>query len=81
VSRILILDEATSNEDAKADELMQHIIREEFAEHTILTVAHRLDIIREADTILVMDKRKVVEVVTPDELLAKMVDKKDTAGG
>jgi ABC-type bacteriocin/lantibiotic exporter with double-glycine peptidase domain len=55
--------------------------REEFAEHTILTVAHRLDTIRDADTILVMDKGKVVEVSTPDELLAKIVNKKDTAGG
>jgi len=74
-SRILILDEATSNVDAKTDELMQRIIREEFAEHTILTVAHRLDTIRDADMILVMDKGKVVEVGTPDELLAKKVEK------
>jgi ATP-binding cassette, subfamily C (CFTR/MRP), member 1 len=76
-SRILVLDEATSNVDAKTDELMQRIIREEFAKHTILTIAHRLDTIRDADTILVMDKGKVVEVGTPDELLAKIVEKKD----
>jgi ATP-binding cassette subfamily C (CFTR/MRP) protein 1 len=76
-SRILILDEATSNVDAMTDELMQRIIREEFAKHTILTIAHRLDTIRDADTILVMDKGKVVEVGTPDELLAKIVEKKD----
>ena len=75
-SRILILDEATSNVDAKTDELMQRIIREEFAKHTILTIAHRLDTIRDADTILVMDSGKVVEVGTPDELLSKMVEKK-----
>jgi ATP-binding cassette subfamily C (CFTR/MRP) protein 1 len=36
-----------------------------------------LDTIRDADTILVMDKGKVVEVGTPDELLAKIVEKKD----
>jgi len=76
-SRILILDEATSNVDAKTDELMQRIIREEFAQHTILTIAHRLDTIRDANTILVMDKGRVVEVGTPDELLAKKVDKQD----
>ncbi|RFU34159.1 hypothetical protein B7463_g2169, partial [Scytalidium lignicola] len=78
-SRILILDEATSNVDAKTDELMQRIIREEFTKHTILTIAHRLDTIRDADTILFMDKGKVVEVGTPDELLAKKVNK-DASG-
>jgi len=80
-SRILILDEATSNVDPRTDQLMQRIIREEFAKHTILTIAHRLDTIRDADTILVMDKGKVVEVGTPDELLAKKVEKKDAGRG
>jgi ATP-binding cassette subfamily C (CFTR/MRP) protein 1 len=70
-SRILVLDEATSNVDAKTDELMQRIVREEFAKHTILTIAHRLDTIRDADTIIVMDKGRVVEVGAPDALLAK----------
>jgi ATP-binding cassette subfamily C (CFTR/MRP) protein 1 len=76
-STILLLDEATSNVDAKTDELMQRIIREEFTKHTILTIAHRLDTIRDADVILVMDKGKVVEVGTPDELLAKKVAEQD----
>ncbi|KAH8812816.1 putative multidrug resistance protein [Xylogone sp. PMI_703] len=75
-SRILILDEATSNVDAKTDELMQHIIRKEFTQHTIITIAHRLDTIRDADTIIVMDKGKMVEIGTPDELLAKKVEMK-----
>jgi ABC-type transport system involved in cytochrome bd biosynthesis fused ATPase/permease subunit len=42
-SRSLILDEATSSVYAKTDELRQRITRKEFAEYTILTVAHRLD--------------------------------------
>ena len=41
-SRILLLDEATSNVDGETDALMQLIIRKEFAQHTIVTVAHRL---------------------------------------
>lgn len=80
-SSILILDEATSNVDAKTDELMQRVIREEFVTHTILTVAHRLDTIRDADKILVMDKGRIVEVGSPDELLAKKVVKEEESGG
>ena len=38
------------------------------------SIAHRLDTIRDADTILVMDKGKVVEIGSPDTLLAKTVD-------
>jgi ABC-type multidrug transport system fused ATPase/permease subunit len=55
-SKILILDETTRNVDAKTDELMQRIIREEFAGHTILTVAYRLDTIRDPGLVVVMDK-------------------------
>ena len=46
-----------------------------------MTIAHRLDTIRDVDTILIMDKGKVVKVGTPDELLAKMARKKNTGGG
>lgn len=74
-SRILVLDEATSNVDARTDELMQRIVREEFTGHTIIIVAHRLDTIRDVDTIFVMDKGRVVETGSPDELLAKKSEK------
>lgn len=40
--RVLILDEATSNVDSEADLVMQRIIKEEFCEHTIISVAHRV---------------------------------------
>lgn len=70
-STILVLDEATSNVDAKTDALMQRIIRDEFSRHTILSIAHRLDTIRDSDVIVVLNKGKVVEVGAPDDLLAK----------
>jgi ABC-type multidrug transport system fused ATPase/permease subunit len=73
-SRILLLDEATSNVDAGTDELMQRIIREEFTHHTIVTIAHRLDTIRDADLILVLDKGMLVESGAPDDLLAKTIE-------
>lgn len=46
-----------------------------------MTIAHRLDTIRDVDTILIMDKGKVVKVGMPDELLVKMARKKNTGGG
>ncbi|KAK6064862.1 hypothetical protein SCUP234_12830 [Seiridium cupressi] len=72
-SRILILDEATSNVDERTDALVQRIIREEFTAHTVITVAHRLDTIRDADIILVMEKGKVVEAGTPEQLFGHEV--------
>ena len=74
-SRILVLDEATSNVDGESDQLMQKIIREEFNKHTILTVAHRLDTIMDADRVLVIDECRVVEFGAPDEHLGKEVSR------
>jgi ATP-binding cassette subfamily C (CFTR/MRP) protein 1 len=68
-NKILVLDEATSNVDAETDRLMQKLIREEFGRYTILTVAHRLDTILDADRVIVMDGGKVVEIGAPIELL------------
>lgn len=70
-NKILVLDEATSNVDAETDGLMQKLIRQEFAEWTIMTVAHRLDTILDSDRILVLDKGIVVENGSPEELIAK----------
>jgi ABC-type multidrug transport system fused ATPase/permease subunit len=70
-SSILVLDEATSNVDAETDRVMQRLIREEFAEWTIVTVAYRLDTILDSDRILVLDKGIVVENGSAEELLAR----------
>jgi len=70
-SKVLILDEATSNVDAEADKLMQRLIREEFKEHTIITVAHRLDTIIDSDVIAVLDQGRLVEFDSPGHLLAR----------
>ncbi|OOQ90525.1 putative ABC multidrug transporter [Penicillium brasilianum] len=67
---ILILDEATSNIDAKTDDIMQRVIREKFCNHTIIAVAHKLDTILDFDRVVVLDAGRIVETGEPYTLLA-----------
>ena len=68
---ILILDEATSNVDLETDKLMQGVIREAFQNHTVITVAHRLDTIMDSDRVAVLDKGELVEFEAPGVLLQR----------
>ena len=68
--KIIVLDEATSSVDRKTDELMQRIIREEFKDHTVIAVAHRLETILDFDRIAVLDRGMLKECDTPKNLLA-----------
>jgi ATP-binding cassette subfamily C (CFTR/MRP) protein 1 len=65
---ILVLDEATSNLDSAAEAVVQKVVKEEFAENTVITVAHRLDTIKDADRVLMLDKGEVVKLGTPAEV-------------
>ncbi|RLL96888.1 hypothetical protein CFD26_106852 [Aspergillus turcosus] len=67
---ILVLDEATSNVDWGTDEVMQRVIREEFANKTIITVAHRLRTILDSDVVVVLGQGRILEAGHPGELLA-----------
>ncbi|GAB1601926.1 multidrug resistance-associated protein 1-like [Argonauta hians] len=68
-TRILILDEATAAIDMETDELIQKIIRTEFADCTILTIAHRINTIMDYDRIMVLDSGYIKEFAAPQKLL------------
>ena len=67
--RILVLDEATASIDNETDTLIQTMIRSSFTNSTLLTIAHRLHTIIDADKIMVMDNGQVAEMDTPTNLL------------
>ncbi|KAH8031458.1 hypothetical protein HPB51_017230 [Rhipicephalus microplus] len=69
-SRILILDEATAAVDVETDALIQRVIRYMFRESTVITIAHRLNTILDADRIVVMAEGEVIEMGPPNDLLA-----------
>ena len=67
-NRIVILDEATSNIDLKTDEVIQKCLKENFKNSLIIAVAHRLNTIADYDRLLVMDKGRIIENSSPEEL-------------
>lgn len=69
--KILILDEATANIDYQTEEIIQESLAKMRKGRTTLAIAHRLSTIQDADCIYVMDKGKIVESGTHQELLAK----------
>ena len=68
--RILVLDEATSHLDSESESLIQEALKRVMAGRTSIVIAHRLSTILAADLILVMDRGKIVEKGTHEELLA-----------
>ena len=67
---ILVLDEATSALDTVTEHLVQQALENLMANRTVFSIAHRLSTVRNADLILVMDRGRVVESGTHDELFA-----------
>ncbi|KAI0806225.1 multidrug resistance-associated ABC transporter [Irpex lacteus] len=69
-TKLLMMDEATASVDYATDELIGKTIRQEFAESTILTIAHRLRTIIDYDRVMLLDQGRIAEFDKPAVLLA-----------
>ncbi|KAH7344787.1 multidrug resistance-associated ABC transporter [Rhizoctonia solani] len=69
-AKVLFCDEATASVDYVTDELISQTIRKEFADSTIVTIAHRLRTIIDYDKVVVMDQGHIAEYDEPSVLLA-----------
>ncbi|MFD2396205.1 ATP-binding cassette domain-containing protein [Prauserella oleivorans] len=66
---VLLLDEATSNLDSESELLLRRSVRSIAAECTVLSVAHRMSTVVDADRIVVLERGMVHDVGTHAELL------------
>uniref|UniRef100_A0A8C3MV25 ABC-type glutathione-S-conjugate transporter n=1 Tax=Geospiza parvula TaxID=87175 RepID=A0A8C3MV25_GEOPR len=70
-AKILILDEATAAVDLETDAQIQCMLRTQFRDSTVLTVAHRVNTVLDCDRILVLENGRIAEFDTPEHLIAQ----------
>ncbi|XP_063952974.1 ATP-binding cassette sub-family C member 9-like [Lytechinus pictus] len=70
-TKILVMDEATASIDFETDRILQEVVATAFQDRTVLTIAHRVATIMDADRILVLADGVIEEYGTPEALLAK----------
>ncbi len=69
--RIIILDEATSSVDPASEAAIQQAIDKLFSGRSLIVIAHRLSTIRRCDSIMVLEKGRLLEMGPHDQLMAK----------
>lgn len=70
-SRIIILDEATAHIDVETDACIQRTIRREFADSTVVVIAHRLGTVIDSDFIMVLERGVLQEFGSPNDLIER----------
>ncbi|NXT66265.1 MRP1 protein, partial [Chaetops frenatus] len=70
-AKILILDEATAAVDLETDVQIQSMLRTQFRDSTVLTIAHRVNTVLDCDRILVLENGRIAEFDTPEHLIAQ----------
>lgn len=73
-SAIIILDEATASIDRETASQIQQVMHEEMKESTVITIAHRLEAVRNADYCIVLGKGKILEQGPAAEMLREHRD-------
>uniref|UniRef100_A0AAZ3SHL9 ATP-binding cassette, sub-family C (CFTR/MRP), member 9 n=1 Tax=Oncorhynchus tshawytscha TaxID=74940 RepID=A0AAZ3SHL9_ONCTS len=68
-SSILIMDEATASIDMATENVLQKVVMTAFADRTVVTIAHRVHTILEADLVIVMKRGNILEMDKPETLL------------
>ena len=68
---IIILDEATSSVDTATERMIQEALENLIKGKTTIAIAHRLSTLRNADRLVILEKGKIAEIGTHDELLQK----------
>jgi ATP-binding cassette, subfamily C (CFTR/MRP), member 1 len=68
IGGLLLLDEVTASMDHETERIMRQVILNEFEKYTIIMVSHRLEMVMDFDTVLVMEGGRVVERGAPEEL-------------
>jgi ATP-binding cassette subfamily B protein len=66
---VVILDEPTANLDADLERTLQDVIRELGRERTVILIAHSLNTIRLANRVIVLQDRKIKEVLSSEQFL------------
>ncbi|CAN6354014.1 unnamed protein product [Urochloa humidicola] len=68
-NKILVLDEATASIDSATDAILQRVIKQEFSECTVITIAHRVPTVIDSDMIMVLSYGKMIECDRPSSLM------------